>query len=59
VDDRDPVVVAELIALVQSDEELRAELVRRGTQRVEHYAPERSAVALRAAIERVSSPARS
>jgi glycosyltransferase involved in cell wall biosynthesis len=59
VDDRNPVVVAELIALVQSDEELRAELVRRGTQRVEHYAPERAAVALRAAIERVSSPARS
>jgi glycosyltransferase involved in cell wall biosynthesis len=59
VDDRDPAVVAELIALVQSDEELRAELVRRGKQRVEHYAAERAAVALRAAIERVSSPARS
>jgi hypothetical protein len=38
---------------------LRTELVRRGKQRVEHYAPERAAVALRAAIERVSSPARS
>jgi glycosyltransferase involved in cell wall biosynthesis len=59
VDDRDPAVVAELIALVQSDAELRAELVRRGKQRVEHYAPERAAAALRAAIERVSSPARS
>jgi glycosyltransferase involved in cell wall biosynthesis len=59
VDDRDPAVVAELIALVQSDEELRTELVRRGKQRVEHYAPERAAVVLRAAIERVSSPARS
>jgi len=54
VDDRDPAVVAELIALVQSDQELREELVRRGRARVEHYAPDRAAVALRAAIERVS-----
>jgi L-malate glycosyltransferase len=58
-DDRDPAVIAELIALATSDEQLRAELIRRGRERVEHHAPERAAVKLREAIERVSSSARS
>jgi len=58
-DDRDPAVIAELIALATTDEELRAELIRRGRRRVDHYAPERAAVKLREALERVSSPARS
>jgi L-malate glycosyltransferase len=54
VDDRDPAVVAELIELLQSDAELREELVERGRRRVEHYAPERAAAALRAALEELS-----
>jgi len=51
VEDRDPAVVAELLALVTGDAELRAELARRGAERVAAYAPERSAVKLRAALE--------
>jgi L-malate glycosyltransferase len=54
VEDREPAVVAELIALVESDKELRGELVRRGQARVEQYAPERAATALRQAVERLS-----
>jgi glycosyltransferase involved in cell wall biosynthesis len=54
VEDREPAVVAELIALAETDEELRGELVRRGQARVEHYAPERAATALRQAVERLS-----
>ena len=54
VEDRDPAVIAELLALVTQDAELRAELVRRGRARVEHYAPERAAAALREALERLS-----
>jgi L-malate glycosyltransferase len=54
VEDREPSVVAELIALAETDEELRGELVRRGQARVEHYAPERAATALRQAVERLS-----
>ena len=54
VDDRDPAVIAELIALAAGDAELRADLVHRGRERLEVYAPERSAVALRAALERLS-----
>ena len=45
-----PEVIAELVALVVEDEELRGELVRRGRERLEHYRPERSAVALRHAL---------
>jgi len=59
VDDRDPAVIAELIALAAGDSELRAELIRRGHERVARYAPERAAVKLREALERLSSPARS
>jgi L-malate glycosyltransferase len=51
VDDRDPSVVAELLALAVGDGELRAELARRGLERVAAYAPERSAAALRSAVE--------
>jgi glycosyltransferase involved in cell wall biosynthesis len=54
VEDRDPGVIAELIALASDDDELRAELTRRGQERVEHYAPERAAVRLRAALESLS-----
>jgi L-malate glycosyltransferase len=54
VEDREPSVVAELMALVESDKELRDELVRRGQARLEHYAPERAATALRQAVERLS-----
>ncbi len=54
VDDRDPAVIAELIALAVTDGELRADLTRRGRERLDVYAPERSAVALRAALERLS-----
>jgi L-malate glycosyltransferase len=54
VEDRDPAVIAELLDLVRSDQELRAELQRRGRARVEHYAPERSAAALRAALDQLS-----
>jgi glycosyltransferase involved in cell wall biosynthesis len=54
VDDRDPAVVAELLALVIADEELRDELARRGRERLAAYAPDRAAVALRAALESLS-----
>jgi L-malate glycosyltransferase len=54
VADRDPAVVAELLDLAVSDEPLRQELTARGLRRVEHYAPERSAAALRAALEALS-----
>jgi glycosyltransferase involved in cell wall biosynthesis len=45
-----PDVIAELLALVHADDELRAELTRRGRERLEHYRPERTAVALRDAL---------
>jgi L-malate glycosyltransferase len=54
VDDRDPAVIAELIALAAGDGELRAELIRRGQERLAVYAPERAAVKLRAALESLS-----
>jgi glycosyltransferase involved in cell wall biosynthesis len=53
-DDRDPAVIAELLALVTTDTELRAELARRGRARVEHYAPQHAAAKLRAALEALS-----
>jgi glycosyltransferase involved in cell wall biosynthesis len=52
VEDHDPSVLAELIDLAVTDQDLRDELARRGRERLEHYRPERSAVALRAALER-------
>jgi L-malate glycosyltransferase len=54
VADRDPAVVAELLDLAVSDAALRQELAARGLRRVEHYAPDRAAAALRAAIEAIS-----
>jgi L-malate glycosyltransferase len=54
VADRDPAVVAELLDLAVGDEPLRQELAARGLRRAEHYAPERSAAALRAALEALS-----
>ena len=54
VDDRDPAVVAELLALAIADGELRAELARRGRARLEHHSPARAATALRAALESLS-----
>ena len=45
-----PDVIAELLALVHSDDELRAELTKRGRERLTHYGPERAAVALRDAL---------
>jgi glycosyltransferase involved in cell wall biosynthesis len=48
--DDGPGVVAELLALVHDDAELRAGLVRRGRERLELYRPERAAAALRAAL---------
>jgi glycosyltransferase involved in cell wall biosynthesis len=54
VDDRDPAVVAELLALAIGDGELRAELARRGRARLDVYRPERAAVALRTALESLS-----
>jgi glycosyltransferase involved in cell wall biosynthesis len=48
--DGGPSVIAELLALVHEDAELRAELTRRGRERLGHYRPERAAAALRAAL---------
>jgi glycosyltransferase involved in cell wall biosynthesis len=53
-DDRDPAVIAELLALAAADGELRDELTRRGRERLAAYAPERAAVKLRAALESLS-----
>lgn len=50
-EDPDLAVVAELVQLAIRDEELRAELVRRGRQRVAHFSPQRVARELRAALE--------
>jgi glycosyltransferase involved in cell wall biosynthesis len=50
VPDPDPTVVAELLHLVISDPELRAELIRRGHARLPAFAPERIAPRLRAAV---------
>jgi glycosyltransferase involved in cell wall biosynthesis len=49
--DRDLAVVAELIDIAVRDEGLRAELVRRGRQRLDQYAPERVLASLRAAVD--------
>jgi glycosyltransferase involved in cell wall biosynthesis len=51
VDDGDPAVVAELIALVMRDQELRGEMVARGRARAAEYAPERAAERLREAVK--------
>ena len=51
VGDEDPAVVCELLALAVGDADLRTELRRRGAARVAHFAPERTAAALRGALE--------
>lgn len=51
VDDGDPAVTAELIALVVGDEELRSELVARGRARIrDHYTPRIAEEKLREAV---------
>ncbi|MBA2504669.1 MAG: glycosyltransferase family 4 protein [Thermoleophilaceae bacterium] len=49
-DGEDLAVVAELVDLAARDGELRAELARRGRERLREYAPERTAAALREAV---------
>jgi glycosyltransferase involved in cell wall biosynthesis len=51
VADRDPAVIAELVALAVEDGGLRTELARRGKARVAEFAPEATAAKLRAALE--------
>ena len=53
--DDDPAVVAELIRLAVGDSELRAELERRGRERLAEYSPERTAEKVRAAVDAVLS----
>ncbi len=53
-DDPDLALVAELIHLLVSDAELRAELGARGRRRLSAYAPEAAAAKLRAAVESVA-----
>ena len=50
-DDHDPAVLAELLHLAVSDDQLRAELRRRGEARLERYSPDRVAADLRHAVE--------
>jgi glycosyltransferase involved in cell wall biosynthesis len=50
-EDEDLGVVAELIHLAASDEELRSELIRRGRARLEEFAYERTAAKLREAVD--------
>jgi glycosyltransferase involved in cell wall biosynthesis len=51
VEDNDLAVVAELVALAVDDGELRAELRRRGAAQAAAFTPQRSAQALRGALE--------
>jgi len=55
VDDADLGVVAELLHLAISDEHLRAELARRGRERLTAFAPERVAERLMAAVEEAAA----
>jgi glycosyltransferase involved in cell wall biosynthesis len=55
VDDRDPAVIAELVALAIEDTSMRQALTARARARVEAYAPQRTEAAMRAALERVGS----
>jgi glycosyltransferase involved in cell wall biosynthesis len=54
-EDDDLAVVAELLQLAATDEDLRAELIRRGRDRLEEFAYERTAEKLRAAVEAARS----
>jgi L-malate glycosyltransferase len=53
--DDDAAVTAELLELAVSDDALRAELERRGRERLADYAPERTAAKVRSAIDAVLS----
>lgn len=55
--ERDPAVLAELVALAVEDGELRRELRARGAARLEAYAPERAEAAMREALTRARSGA--
>ena len=57
VDDDDPAVIAELVALLVEDRELAGELRRRGRARLEHFAPERTAALLREAVQEAAGRA--
>jgi glycosyltransferase involved in cell wall biosynthesis len=52
--DRDPAVIAELVALAVEDQPLRDELIDRGRARLPAYAPDAAAAAMRAAIEQLT-----
>jgi glycosyltransferase involved in cell wall biosynthesis len=54
-DDEDLAVVAELLHLAVTDTDLRAELRRRGRERLAAFAPDATAAKLRAAVERITS----
>lgn len=51
VEDRDLAVVSELVLLALRDEELRAECIARGRERLAEYAPDRVLDALRSAVD--------
>ena len=53
-DERDPAVLAELVALAVEDAELRTTLRERGRARIPRYAPERTEQAMRSALESMS-----
>jgi L-malate glycosyltransferase len=50
-DDRDPAVIAELVALAVEDQPLRAELTRRGRERLPHFAAAETERRMREALE--------
>jgi glycosyltransferase involved in cell wall biosynthesis len=52
-DDRDPAVLAELVALAVEDAELRSDLLHRGRARLPFYAPQATEPSMRAALERL------
>ncbi len=58
VEDRDLAVVAELVASVVEDVELRAALVERGTGRITAFDRDHTASALRAAVDRTAAAPR-
>jgi glycosyltransferase involved in cell wall biosynthesis len=57
IDEDDPALTAELIALLMGDRELRDELRRRGRARLAAFAPDVTAAKLRAATESVAASA--
>lgn len=58
VEDRDLAVVAELVASVVQDAELRSALLQRGAARVAAFDRDHTAAALRAAVDRTAAAAR-